>query len=811
MKISYNWLKDYVKTDLDVHKIGEILTGTGLEVEGIETSGSMNNNLEGILVGRVITLEKHPNADKLQIATVDIGTEAHLQIICGAPNIKQEQKVPVATIGTVLTAPNGETLKITKAKLRGVESMGMICSEAELGISDNHDGIWVLEPSIKAGTPLTELIDMPEADCMIEIGLTPNRSDAMSHLGVARDLNAALKVLKHPSEFISPNSEAFDKMNVSGECPIQTEIRNPELAVRYSGLYLENLKIQPSPEWLQQRLKTIGLNPINNVVDITNYILHDLGQPLHAFDADKISGGKIIVQTLEKETKFTTLDGVERKLNGNELMICDENGGMCMAGIYGGLDSGVTENTKRIFLESAYFDPVSVRKSSKFHGLNTDSSFRFERGCDPNMTIEALKKATLLLIEYADARIVGGITDFYPKPIENQQTVLRYYRMHQLLGERIHHEQVKDILKSLDIEIISESNESLELSIPPYRADVLREVDIVEEVLRIYGYNRIKTPEKIAYSLVDNQERSAQRIENAAAQTLISDGFYEAMNNSVGKEEHYKLFQLKKDNGVMLLNPLSSDLAWMRQSMLPGLLENTVYNLKHKTAKIKLFEFGKIYERTTQGFQEFYRLGIVISGQKSHGNWTTQSAKSDFFTLKGLIFQIFNRLGIQQIHETALSDARFSDGIRLIINQKELGVMGIVRNDILKKMDIGQEVFAAELDWDYIVKLSSGNQIDFQNPSKFPAVKRDLALLIDQKIKYSELYDSVQKLNINLLKSVQLFDFYEGDKLPAGKKSYAMSFVLQDTEKTLTDKEIDHIMQKIIQNFKKKFEAELRD
>lgn len=811
MKISYNWLSSYIKTDLEVQKIGEILTNTGLEVEGIESTASQNQDLEGVVVGKVVSLEKHPNADKLRVARVDVGNGEPLQIVCGAPNIEEEQKVPVATIGTVLTAPDGKSFTIKEAKLRGVESFGMICSEAELGVSDNHEGIWVLEPSYKIGTPLKDYIKKPKSDILIEIGLTPNRTDAMCHFGVARDLNAALNVLKIKGEFIQPNVDEFENIPTSGKSPIEVEVKNPELAPRYAGIYLENIQVKPSPEWLQERLKTIGLNPINNVVDITNYILHDLGQPLHAFDAEKIADQKIIVQTLPAKTKFKTLDGVERELSGTELMICDKNGGLCMAGVYGGIESGVTDSTTKVFLESAYFNPVSIRKSSKYHGLNTDSSFRFERGVDPNMTIIALKKAVMLLTEYADAKVVGEILDLYPTPIENFKTVLRYHKVDQILGERLHREQIKGILESLDIQIISESNETLELSIPPYRADVQREIDVIEEILRIYGYNKIKTPEKISFSAVKNEEKNPQRIENAVAQTLISLGFHEAMNNSVVKAEYQSIFSLDENKGVKLINPLSSDLALMRQSMLPSLLENVAYNLNRKNSDLKLFEFGKVYQKANKGYEENYQLAVLISGFKNKENWANPQVKSNFFTLKGVIFQFLNRIGISDIQEKAVSQPNFSDAIILEVNKKELGILGIVDKKILKKMDVSQDVFFAQLDWEYIVKLASEYKLKYKEISKFPAVRRDLALLIDKNVLYKDLYESTQNLKMDLLKSVQLFDVYEGDKIPAGKKSYAMSFILQNEEKTLSDVEIDGAINELIRNFQKNFQAELRN
>lgn len=813
MKISYNWLSSYLKTDTDFHKIGEILTNIGLEVEGIETNESASGNLKGVVAGKVISLEKHPNADKLKIASVDIGTGENLQIVCGAPNIEEEQKVAVATVGTVLTTPEGKSLKIKEAKLRGVDSSGMICSEAELGISENHEGIWVLEPSVKVGTPVSELVNKPDSDVIFEIGLTPNRADAMSHFGVARDLNAALAVLNIDSEFIHPDTDDFEELikNNKKKSPIEIEIKNPESAPRYAGIYLENITVKPSPEWIQERLRAIGLQPLNNVVDITNYILHDLGQPLHAFDAGKITGKKIIVQSLPKGTKFTTLEGTQRELNGSELMICDENGGLCMAGIYGGLNSGVTESTRSIFLESAYFDPVTIRKASKYHGLNTDSSFRFERGVDPNMTLTALQKAVVLLSKYAGAEIAGEVQDICPDPVQNFKVVLRYHKIDQLLGERIHRERIKNILELLDIKIISESNETLEVEVPPYRADVFREVDLIEEILRIYGYNRIKTPEKINFSVVKSEAVTAQKVENAAANYLVSLGYHEAMNNSLISSDYQSVYSLNEQTVVRMLNPLSADLAVMRQSLLPGLLENTAYNINRKNPDLKLFEIGKIYEKQVNNYIENYRLALLVSGNTTRENWTNSAQKTNFFHLKGTLEQLLKRLNINEVTQKPAILPNFSEAISIGTNSGELGVIGIVAKDILKKADIGQEVFYAELDWGLVTETASRHRLKYREISKFPSVKRDLALLLDKNTSYAELYESTLNLGLSLLKSVQLFDVYEGDKLPEGKKSYALSFLLQDEYKTLSDAEIEKTMNELIRNFQKNFNAELRN
>lgn len=810
MKLSYNWLCSYLNTDLDIHKISEILTDIGLEVEGVQATQDSKNTLEGVLVGEVLDLTKHPNADKLKVAIVDVGESSPIQIVCGAPNIEIAQKVAVATVGSVLITEDGKEWKIKEAKLRGVESFGMICSEAELGISDKHDGIWILQASVMVGTPLKELIKTQESDYLIEIGLTPNRTDAMSHYGVARDLNAALKSLNIKSEFHNFSVDEFNRIELSGKSPISVEVRDSQLAPRYAGLYLENIKVQDSPEWLQNYLKTIGLAPINNVVDITNFILHDLGQPLHAFDAEKIAEQKIIVQTLQKGDKFISLDGVERKLNGSELMIADKNGGLCMAGIYGGIESGVNQNTQSIFLESAYFDPVSTRKSAKFHGLNTDSSFRFERGTDPNMVIPALKKAALLLIKYANAEIKGEIFDSYPTPIPNCKIVLRYIKIDQLLGQRIHRETISHILNLLDFGVLSKTEEYIEVEVPAYRADVQREVDLIEEILRIYGYNKIGSPEKFSFSPNHKKENKHQKTENFVAQSLVASGFHEVMNNSVYNLEYQSLFGLNQESGVKLLNPLSSDLTLMRQSLLPGLLENSEYNIHRKNNNIRMFEFGKTYNKSNGAYQEQQHLAMLISGNKTIDNWNNSKEKVNFFTLKGIVTGLLTQLGIVGVDELPHSNSLFSEGLELKTQNKNIGILGEVHPGILKKMDVEQKTFYADLNWDFIVSICENQKIKYKEISKFPSVKRDLALLIDKTISYADLYNSVKKMKLKALQSIQLFDVYEGDKLPNGKKSYAMSFTLQNEEKTLNDKEIDQIMNKLIRNFKENFQAELR-
>lgn len=798
MKISNHWLKDYIKTELKSEKIGEYLTDIGLEVEGIETFESIKGSLEGIVVGKVLTCEKHPNADKLKKTTVDIGGTI-LDIVCGAPNVEAGQVVPVATIGTKIYAKDGSFFEIKEAKIRGEKSQGMICAEDELGLSDDHGGIMVLdEEKYEIGKPFADYFEIVK-DEIYEIGLTPNRTDAMSHYGVARDLNAFLSTNQMNAEFAKIEAK---NIQPQGEHSFKIEVENSELCPRYIGAVMENIKVEPSPAWLQNRLKAIGLSPINNIVDITNYILHGLGQPLHAFDADKIAGKTIKVGTNAQGTTFRTLDGVDRTLNGNEIMIKDGNDTpLCIAGVFGGENSGVSEATTSVFIESAYFNPVAVRKAAKAHGLNTDASFRFERGIDPNITKTAITHAINLIEEIAGGKLVGELLEFYPEAINPFRVILRYSMVDQILGIKIHREKIKDILKSLEIKVLNEIPNGLELSVPAYRADVTREIDVIEEILRIYGYNKVDAPQKISFSPVKLNLKDQDELENSWARTLQSNGFNEVMNNS--------LTSLKDEtNAVKLLNPLSGDLAFMRTSLLEGLVENAGYNINRKTLDIKFFELGKIYHKREK-YEERKQLAILVSGKNIAENWKEPKATTDFYYLKGYVMMLLAKLGIK-MEEQALSDARFSDAIELVFNGETIARLGKVAPNILKDYDVEQDCFYAEIELERAQALRNQDNFKFVDIPKFNKIRRDLALLIDKNITYAQLYKVARKNPSPFLKAINLFDVYEGKNLPEGKKSYALSFELLNEDKTLEDKEITEVMNALIKAFQNEFSAELR-
>ncbi|WP_372936934.1 phenylalanine--tRNA ligase subunit beta [Seonamhaeicola sp.] len=808
MKISYNWLKQFIKIDWTPEKTGELLTDLGLEVEGIETYQSVKGGLEGVVVGEVLTCTKHPNADKLKITTVNIGAETPLQIVCGAPNVAAGQKVPVATIGTTLYTPEGESWKIKKGKIRGEESHGMICAEDELGLGQSHDGIMVLDETLEVGTPCADIFDI-ENDYVFEIGLTPNRADAMSHLGTARDLKAGLLQKDINLELITPSVSAFHVDNRI--LKIDVNVINKELAPRYCGLTISGLKVKESPTWLQNRLKAIGLTPINNVVDATNYVLHDLGQPLHAFDAVKIAGNKIEVKTLEKGTKFVTLDGVERELHEDDLMICDAEKPMCIAGVFGGEYSGVTENTTSIFLESAYFNPVSIRKSAKRHGLNTDASFRFERGIDPNITEYALKRAALLIQELAGGEITSDIIDLYPKKIEDFQVRLSFENAKKLIGEDIPKETIKSILTSLEIKVNNVTEAGLGLTVPAYRNDVQREADVIEEVLRVYGYNNIKTTEKLNASISSTSKFDDYRIQNVVGNQLVSQGFYEIMANSLTTPKYVELTNmLKEEHNVSMLNPLSSDLGVMRQSLLFSGLEAVSYNINRKQDNLKLFEFGKTYHQYGENREEFKHLSVFVTGNRNQERWTNSVQKSDFFFLKGTIASVLERLGLSRYKVSPVKNDVFSEGISLSLGKNILVDFGLVKKSVLKHFGISQNVLYADFNWDTILDMAKHNKVKFKDIPKYPAVRRDFALLLDESVSFEDIDKIASQTEKQLLKDVDLFDVYQGKNLPAGKKSYAVSFTLQDENKTLTDKQIDKIMNKLQTNFEKQLGAELR-
>lgn len=800
MKISNNWLKDYIKTDLKSEKIGEFLTDIGLEVEGIDQFESIRGSLEGIVVGKVLTCEKHPNADKLKVTTVDVGNGKILNIVCGASNVSAGQVVPVAVIGTKIYDKEGNFFEIKEVKLRGEISQGMICAEDELGLSDNHDGIMVLDAEkFMVGTPFADYFDIAK-DEIFEIGLTPNRTDAMSHYGVARDLNAFLVSNNMHSEFEKVSSEVLE---AEGTHSFSVDIENEELIPRYLGAVIENVVVEESPVWLQNRLKSIGVSPINNVVDITNYILHGYGQPLHAFDADKISGQKIKVGVVDAGTRLITLDGVERTLNGSEIVVKDgQNKPLAIAGVLGGATSGVNSETINIFLEGAYFNPVAVRKSAKYHGLNTDASFRFERGIDPNNVKTAITHAIKMITDIAGGRLVGDIIEHYPNKIEDHYVILRFSKIDQILGMKIHRDKIKEILKSLDIKVLNEITNGVEISVPAYRADVTREIDVIEEILRIYGYNKVDAPNKIAFTPIklylDNQEA----LENSWARTLQSNGFYEVMNNSLTAEKNVT------PEAVKLLNPLSGDLAFMRTSLLQGLLENTIYNINRKNPDIKFFELGKIYQKR-ESYTERKQLAILVSGREVRENWLEPKSATNFYYLKGYVQLLLDRLGFTFV-EKSLVDNRFADAIELLVGEKVMARIGKVSSQLLKSFDIEQDCYYAEIEIEVVESLRNKDNFKFVDIPKFNKIRRDLALLVDKNVTYSELYEAVMKEKSSILKSVNLFDVYEGKNLPEGKKSYALSFELLNEEKTLEDKEITEMMDKIIKIFETKFQASLR-
>ncbi len=808
MKISYNWLQQFLQLDWSPEKTGELLTDLGLEVEGIELKESIKGSLKGVVIGEVLTCKKHPNADKLKVTTVNLGQGEPVQIVCGAPNVDAGQKVPVATIGTMLYDEKGEGFKIKKGKIRGEESHGMICAEDELGLGNSHDGIMILNEDLVPGTPCAEVFKI-ETDYVFEIGLTPNRADAMSHYGVARDLRAGLMQKDVNLELISPSVSDFhvDERRLK----IDIEVENKELIPRYCGITITDVEVKESPEWIKNRLKAIGIAPKNNVVDITNYVLHELGQPLHAFDASKIRGNKVVVKTLEEGTKFVTLDEVERELSAEDIMICDaEDNPLCIGGVFGGLKSGVTENTTTLFLESAYFNPVAIRKTAKRHGLNTDASFRFERGIDINQTMYALKRAALLIEEYAGGKLSSDILDFFPEKVEDFEVFLSFDSVYKLIGQEIPKETIKKILASLEIKINSVTEAGLGLVIPSYRVDVQREADIIEEILRVYGYNNIEFSHKLNASISFDDDKQV-KVENSIANQLVSIGFNETMSNSLTKEDYISLSEdLNANFNVEMLNPLSSDLKVMRQSLLFSGLESIAYNINRKNNALKFFEFGKTYHKYENGYEELKHLTLFVTGNRVKDTWKVASTSSDFFYLKGVISSLFERVGLTNLKTSPTKSDVFSEGLTLSLGKTKLVDFGVVKRSVLKEFSIKQEVLFADIKWDVILPLVGKKKIKVSDLPKFPAVKRDLALLLDQKVEFKELYNLAFQSERKLLKEVDLFDVYEGKNLPEGKKSYAVSFVLQDENKTLNDKQIDKIMQKLQQTFEKNVGAELR-
>ncbi len=807
MNISYNWLKQFLNIDWEANQTAELLTDLGLEVEGVTPFESIKGGLKGVVVGHVLTCIQHPNADRLKLTTVDIGADEPVQIVCGAPNVAAGQKVPVATIGTTLYS-DGEPWKIKKGKIRGEESYGMICAEDELGLGKGHDGILVLNDDAKVGTPCSEIFKV-ELDEVFEIGLTPNRADAMSHFGVARDLRAGLRQKEIEKELITPPLSNFVVTDRS--LKIDVSVEDSKLAPRYCGITLSSLIVQPSPTWLQNRLNAIGISPKNNLVDATNYVLHELGQPLHAFDANKIKGKKVIVKTLAKGTKFITLDEVERELHEEDLMICDSEKPMCIAGVFGGIHSGVTEETTSIFLESAYFDPVSIRKTAKRHGLNTDASFRFERGIDIENVEFALRRAAVLIKEITGGEITSDVIDLYPNKVVDHQVFLSFEKTNNLIGQEIPRDTIKSILSSLDIKVMNVTETGLGLMIPSYRVDVQRDVDVIEEILRVFGYNNIEFTEKLNASIAPTSKLEDYKLQNVTGNLLASKGFFEIMANSLTNPDHITLSEnLKEEQNVVMMNPLSNDLSVMRQSMLFSGLSAISHNINRKRANLKFFEFGKTYHQLETKRIENKHLSLFLTGNRNEDSWETPTHKTDFYLLKTMTESVLSRLGIDKIVVSPVDTSDFSEGLILKSNKKEVAVLGIVKSNILKSFDIKQEVFYADINWDNVLSLVSKTNIVYQDIPKYPEVKRDFALLLDTKTTFKEIHDLAFQTERNLLKSINLFDVYTGENLPEGKKSYAVSFTLQDQKSTLTDKQIDKIMGKLKNRYETELSAELR-
>jgi len=819
MNISYNWLKSYLDLNIDPGGVAKILNTIGLEVEGMEVVEQIPGGLDGVLVGEVLECGKHPDADKLSITKVNIGSGEPLQIVCGAPNVAAGQKVLVATVGTSLTFSNGEEIKIKKSKIRGVESLGMICAEDELGIGTSHEGIMVLPAESAPGTAARDFLNLTN-DTLFEIGLTPNRVDAASHIGVARDLSAFLRLNGNGGEMHIPDISFFDSISKSNAKPVVIEVETKEGAPRYSGLTMSNIKVAKSPEWLQTALKSIGLRPINNVVDITNFVLFETGQPLHAFDKDKIDGGKVIVRYARSGERFVTLDGVERELSPEDVMICNVERPMCIGGVFGGLDSGVTENTTSIFLESAYFNPVSIRKTSKRHGLKTDASFRYERGTDPENVPYALRRAAILLQEIAGAEAVGDVMEIYSKPFEKVKISLDFERIETFIGKKIGAAKIVDILGYMDFEIISKNETGVEVFAPLYRVDVTRECDVVEEVLRIYGYNNIELPVSVHASINTTPKPDPERVRNIAADMLVSNGFYEMMSNSLTKADYYnKLRTYPQEHLVRILNPLSSDLNCMRQTLLLNGLEVIAYNINRQQSDLKFFEVGNVYsispdaDATLAGsYVEHARISMFVTGPGAM-SWKGGLGGSSYFLLKGYLEMLLNRFGID-LNDLNFSPAPadlFTEGLTYKTNGgKDLVVMGTLNNNLLRQFGIKQQVYAAEISWNVLLNLVKKQKVTYKELPKFPEVKRDLALLMDEKISFADLRSLAFKTERKLLKQVTLFDVYRGDKIPQGKKQYAISFVLQDLEKTMTDKYVEDTMNRLLSAFINQYGASLR-
>lgn len=803
MKISLNWLKDLIDIPESTNTIADQLTGTGLEVEGVEETDSIPGGLEGIVIGEVLTCKPHPNADRLKITTVSIGEDEPKQIVCGAPNVEAGQKVVVAIVGAMLYPAGSEPFKIKKSKIRGEVSEGMICAEDELGLGDDHDGIIILDTNLPNGTPAAEFFNV-EKTTVVEIGLTPNRADAASHLGVARDIKAL-----HHRELKLPSVEAFAVEN--NNYPIEVEIRNPEACPRYSGITVSDIEVKESPDWLQERLRSIGLSPLNNVVDVTNYVLHELGQPLHAFDADQINGGKVIVKTQPAGTKFVTLDSVERSLSDEDLIICDAEHGMAIAGVFGGLGSGIKNTTRNIFIESAYFSPDHIRKTAMRHGLKTDASFRYERGTDPNITIYALKRAALLIKEVAGGTISSEIVDVYPENIHDFRVEVTYKNIDRLIGQALSHDKIKSILTGLDIKIEEESETGFTAIVPPYRVDVTREADIVEEIIRIYGFNNIELPEAVGSDfLSDFKAFPSHKVKQEIREMLASTGLNEILNNSLTKPAYAeKDPSLKADQSVEMLNKLSEDLGVMRQSLVYGGLESLARNINHRQRNLGMFEFGKVYLKSEGKYKEKEKLAIWLTGNRAPENWLSGNEEVTFHDLSGIVNKVLFRFGINDADSEVLHEGQFDYALKQSKNGKEIVTLGKLNRKTTKLAEVSQSVLYAEFDWNYLMK-QTGKPLKYREVARYPEVRRDLSLVIDKQVSFEKIRKIAEQNERKLLKKISVFDVYEGDKVGENKKAYALSFILQDSEKTLNDKAIDKTMNKLMKAFEKEIDAHIR-
>ncbi len=820
MNISYNWLKRYIDTDLPAEKVAEVLTDIGLEVEGFEKIETVKGGLQGVVVGEVVTCTDHPDSDHLHLTTVDVGAAEPLQIVCGALNCRAGLKVLCATVGAVLYPDGGdEEFKIKRSKIRGVESLGMLCAEDELGIGASHDGIMELPADAPVGMTAKEYLHI-EDDYLIEIGLTPNRVDAASHIGVARDLAAYLKSRGEHVAVKMPDVSAFAPDN--HDLNVKIRVENTEAAPRYAGVTVTGCKIGPSPAWMQNCLRAAGINPKNNLVDITNFVLFELGQPLHAFDAAKIEGREVVVRTCAEGTSFVTLDGVERKLTDRDLMICSAERPMCIAGVFGGLDSGISDTTTDVFIESAYFNPVWVRKTAKRFGLNTDASFRFERGIDPNMQVYAAKRAALLMKELAGGTISSDITDVYPVPIADFVFDLSLARVNALIGKEIPEETVRTIIAALEVKVLSEKDGVLTVAVPPYRVDVQREADLIEDILRIYGYNNVEIPRQVRSTLSYAPKPDRNRLMNLAADFLTANGFTEIMSNSLTKASYYEgLTSCPADRCVRILNPLSADLSVMRQTLLFNMLEAIELNANRRNGDLCLYEFGNCYfydeskrseENRLAAYSEEYRLAVAVTGVSTPQSWNAKPEKASFFTLRAVAEKLLRRFGIDiyALKTEPLESDLFSEGLSLSLNGKELLQIGSVAAKIRRTTDVKQEVYYLEMNFEALAKSTKKLKIAAEELSKFPEVKRDLALLVDKQVTFAALRDAAFAAERKLLKSVSLFDVYEGDKLPEGKKSYALSFILEDKTRTLDDKTIERVMANLTRQFEQRCGAQVR-